>query len=187
MQAPYTQRVFKALFCLSIEDLASVQGKADNETSASSGLSPNVATMVEDGLAREGRPKPDAVLLACCHERFEQPVANPVRNSRSRVFNFNQYIATGFPGYNVKLPPAGIASRALVTRLKNTRSIWEHISANSIPSDTLSRICTLRLFVVVEAASDAAAITSPMSQISVVGRSPRATLLRSANNSRMRP
>jgi hypothetical protein len=119
--------VFKALFCLSIEDLASVQGKADNETSASSGLSPNVATMVEDGLAREGQPKPDAVLLACCHERFEQPVANPVRNSRSRVFNFNQYIATGFPGYNVKLPPAGIASRALVTRLKNTRSIWEHI------------------------------------------------------------
>src|SRR5467141_3908780 len=82
-----------------------VQRKADNKTSAGGRLSPEVAAVVEDSLAGEGQPKSDAVLLACRDERFEQSVANPARNSRSRIFQFDQHITTGFPAYNVKLAP----------------------------------------------------------------------------------
>ena len=44
-------------------------------------------------------------------------------------------------------PQPDMASRALAIRLKNTRSIREHINGNSIPSDTLSRILVLVPFV----------------------------------------
>ena len=81
-------------------------GKADDKTSTAGWLSPNVAAVVKNSPAGEGQPKPEAVLLACCNERFEQPVANPARNSRPRVFNFNQYVTTGFPACKVKLPPS---------------------------------------------------------------------------------
>src|ERR1700676_5372119 len=85
--------------------MSPTQGKANNKTSASGGLGPNVAAVVEDSVAREGQSKPEAVRLACCNKRFEQPVANPARNSRPRVFKFNLYITSGSPAYNVKLPP----------------------------------------------------------------------------------
>src|SRR5260370_27437695 len=63
-----------------------IQRKADNKTSAGGGLSPNVTVVVEDSLAGEGKPKPEAVLLACCDERVKQSVANPARNFRPRIF-----------------------------------------------------------------------------------------------------
>ena len=51
--------------------LTSVDWEADNKARAGRWLNPHVTTVVEDSLTREGQPKPQAVLLACCNERLE--------------------------------------------------------------------------------------------------------------------
>jgi hypothetical protein len=163
------------------------EGKADNKTSTGGRLIPNVATMVANSLPREGQPKPDAVLLACCDERFEQAVANPARNSMPRIFQFDTHTIAGSPTYNAEQSPSRHASNALVIRLKKTRSMQERMSGNCISSETSSTIRTLLFLVVADAASDAAAMIWLMRQISAVGLLPWATLLRSANSSRIRP
>jgi len=55
-------------------------GKADNKIGACGGFSPHVAAVVEHSLAGE-RQQSQAVVLAFGNERFEQPIANPTRNS----------------------------------------------------------------------------------------------------------
>jgi hypothetical protein len=98
-----TPRVHKA-FVKFLLKTSPIEGEADNKTSAGGGRSPNVAIVIENSLPGEGQPKPKADLLACCDERFEQPVANPARNSRPRIFQFDQRTITSFPGYNAELP-----------------------------------------------------------------------------------
>ena len=66
-----------------------MQGKAYDKTSAGGRLSPNVAAMVENSLAAEGQPKPEAVLLASCDEWLEQAVANPAWNSWPGILEFD--------------------------------------------------------------------------------------------------
>jgi hypothetical protein len=97
------ERVLPELCHLQAE--SPIPGKSDNKTSAGGGLSPNVAAVIENSLAGEGQPKPEAVLLAGRDERLEQPVANPIRNARPRIFDFDQYTAIGFLGCDVEPPP----------------------------------------------------------------------------------
>jgi hypothetical protein len=80
------ERVLPELCHLQAE--SPIPGKSDNKTSAGGGLSPNVAAVIENSPAGEGQPKPEAVLLAGRDERLEQPVANPMRNARPRIFDY---------------------------------------------------------------------------------------------------
>ena len=50
---------------------ASIQREANDKAVTSCWLGPNVAAVVENRLAGEREPKSDAILLACCDERFE--------------------------------------------------------------------------------------------------------------------
>ena len=49
-------------------------------------------------------PKPEAVRFACCNERFEQPLANGLRDSRPGVLEFDKHNIPGFPGSDAELP-----------------------------------------------------------------------------------
>jgi hypothetical protein len=70
------------------------------------------------------------VVLAGGDERLEQPVANRVRNSRPCVLYVDPHVFARLVRANVD-PPAGIASRALVIRLKNTGSMPKRSKGSS--------------------------------------------------------
>jgi hypothetical protein len=74
-------------------------------------------------------------MLACRDERLEQSVANLIRNTGPvSSISISTKLLTWAAMWSP--PPAGIASRALAIRLKNTLCIRGRISGNSIPSGT---------------------------------------------------
>src|SRR5690242_7539048 len=95
-----------------------IKREADYEASASGGLSPDIATMVENSVAGERQSKPESFRLACCNERFEQPIANARRNSRPGIFDFDKHIINGLPGYNAELPPARHSGESVCNQVK---------------------------------------------------------------------
>jgi hypothetical protein len=52
---------------------------------------------------------------------------------RTRIFHFDHYTTTGFPGFHVEHPPVGIASRALAIRLENTLACEDVSMATRFP------------------------------------------------------
>src|SRR6267154_1587255 len=120
-----------------------VQWKADNKASTSGGLRPYVASVVENRLPSKRQPKAQTVALACCDKRFEQPLANARRDSRSCIFDFDQHIIAGRFGQDVDLSPArhrfqGVGNQvekhALYTRAHQRRLYSYSLRAASLQS-----------------------------------------------------
>ena len=71
---------------MNLKTLASVDWEMDNKTRARGWFTPDVAAVVANSPAGECQPKPQPVLLPYGNERFEQPIADTIGDSGTRVF-----------------------------------------------------------------------------------------------------
>ena len=104
-----------------------MERKTYDETGARGWFTPYVAAVVANSLTCKREPKSQPILLPGGDERFEQPIADTIGDSGTRVFQFDVNARTYFSSSNANLPAARHRLNGISNQVKeHTLNVGAH-------------------------------------------------------------